>query len=371
MQFSAMQDHTAQVLQQVIRVIKPQNTMAVLTGIELHADHDRLTLSATDLSSHIVADIPCDVQEPGSVVLPASTLTALIQRLPTATFALATEEPSGRATLRYGRNKAVIHGFGRETLPLFPPVDTTQDPITLAPGTIATLSRQLLFACAKDSARPILQGMAVTLGHGRLVMIATDGSRLSHSWVAVPDYRGPVTQMVVPSKVLSEGARLNASEPVTLTLGSGLIQLAVPGVVLTARLLDGQFPEVDHVMPQEFIAQCRLSVLAFRGAVERVHLIAAKERSTPLRLRLDSGILECSTEARDIGQAQETLECETHGEPIDLLFNPAYILDALKSCEADEAVIEFSGRQSPARLREAEGAQYSHILLPLRQLVPA
>ena len=157
----------------------------------------------------------------------------------------------------------------------------------------------------------------------------------------------------------------------TLTLGSGLIQLAVPGVALTARLLDGQFPDVDHVMPQDVLAQCRLSVLALRGAVERVHLIAAKEHSTPVRLRLDTGSLECSTEARDIGQAQETLECETHGEPIDILFNPAYILDALKSFEADEVLLEFSGLQSPARLREAEGTQYSHILLPLRQLVPA
>lgn len=369
MRFSAAQDQTARALQQVIRVIQPQNTMAILTGIELNADHGRLSVSATDLSSHISAEIPCDVQEPGFVVLPASTLTDLIQRLPTATFELSTEEASGRTTIRYGRNRAVINGFGRDTLPVFPTLDTDQARIELAPGTLATLSRQQLFATSKDDSRPILKGVYVKLGNGRLVMVSTDGSRLSHSWVPVPDYRGPEKEIVLSPKVLTEGSRLNGTDSITITLGSGLIQLAVPGVVFTARLMDGQFPDYDRVIPQEFVAQCRIRVSEFRGSVERINLIAAKERSTPLRLRLDTGLIELSAQAVEIGQAQETLECQTQGQSVDILFNPAYILDALKSFDADEAIMEFSGLQSPARIMEAEGAQYFHILLPLRQLV--
>ncbi|OLZ08982.1 DNA polymerase III subunit beta [Sulfobacillus thermosulfidooxidans] len=369
MRFSAAQDQTASALQQVIRVIQPQNTMAILTGVQLQADRGVLRLSATDLSSHIVAEIPCDVSEPGYVVLPASTLSDLIHRLPTATFELSTEESSGRATIRYGRNKAVINGFGREMLPNFPAMNTDKQTIELPAGTLATLSRQLLFACSKDDTRPILKGVYIKLANGRLVMVATDGSRLSHTWLPVPDYRGIEESVVISPKVLAEGARINANQAVTLTMGQGLIELSAPGMTFTSRLLDGQYPDYDRVIPTEYISQCRAATGDFRGAVERVSLIAAKERSTPLRIRIESGSIELSTQAAEIGQAEEIIDCPTEGQNLDILFNPTYILEAIKSLDGEEVIIEFSGVQSPAKIRSADNSSYFHILLPLRQLV--
>ncbi len=369
MRFSAAQDLTAKALQQTSRVVQPQNTMAVLTGIQLDASDGRLKLSATDLSNLIVAEVPCSVEEPGFVVLPASTLTELIQRLPTATFEMTAEATTGRATVQYGRNHATINGFGSDSLPIFPDFDQQPTRLALAAGIIATLSRQLLFACSKDDTRPILKGVYIKIADGRLVMVATDGSRLSHTWIAIPEYRGEAQEFVISPKVLTEGARISTGESIDITISNTLVQMQVPNMTFTARLLDGQYPDYDRVMPQDFIAQCRIPISEFRGAVERVNLIAARERSTPLRLRMESGLVELSTQAAEIGQAQETIECQTQGQDIDILFNPTYILDALKSLEGEDAIMEFSGMQSPARIREAEGSQYFHILLPLRQLV--
>lgn len=370
MRFSAAQDQTASALQHVIRVIQPQNTMAIVTGVQLEAEEGVLRLSATDLSNHIVAEIPCEVTEPGYVVLPATTFSDLIHRLPTATFELSTEEATGRAIIRYGRNKAAINGFGREMLPEFPGIDTVvMKAIELPAGTLGSLSRQLLFACSKDDARPILKGVYLKLANGRLVMVTTDGSRLSHSWLPIPDYRGPEQSVVISPKILTEGARLNTSQLLSLTVGEGLIELSTPGITFTGRLLDGQYPDYDRVVPTEYISHCRIPLADARGALERVSLISAKERSTPLRIRIDSGSLEFSTQAAEIGQAEEIIDCPTDGQNLDILFNPGYILDAVKSLDGEDIIIEFSGIQSPAKIRSVDNSSYFHVLLPLRQLV--
>ncbi len=370
MKFSAAQDQTATALQQVIRVIQPQNTMAIATGVQLQAQAGRLQLSATDLSNHMLAEIPCDVSEPGYVVLPASIFNDFIHRLPTATFELSTHSESGRVTIRYGRNSAIINGFGREILPEFPRITSNPNQtIELPAGTLVSLSRELLFACSKDDTRPILKGIYVTVGNGKLVSVSTDGSRLSHAWFPVPAYRDSEQSVVMSPKVLSEGARINGSDPTTIKFGSGLIELSVPGLTFTGRLLDGQYPDYARVIPDAYVTQCRMSLTELRGAVERVSLITSKDRSTPLRIRVEYGIVELSAEAAEIGQAKEVIECSTEGQDLDILFNPAYILDAIKSLDSEELIFEFSGVQSPAKIRGTDNSSYFHILLPLRQLV--
>jgi DNA polymerase-3 subunit beta len=370
MKFSATQDETASALQQVIRIIQPQNVMAIASGVQLEAQDGQLRLSATDLSHHSLATIPCEVMEPGYVVLPASTFNDFISRLPTATFTLSTQPESGQATLRYGRNTVVINGFGREMLPEFPQISPAHSAtITLPAGTLTTLSRELLFACGKDDYRPMLKGVFVQVRNGQLVMVATDGNRLSHAWQAMPGYREMEQSVILPSKMLAEGARINAAEPVTMRLGTDLVELSTAHLIVTGRLLAGQYPDYDRVIPDEYVTRCRIPVAEFRGAVDRISLIVAQDRSTPLQIHVESGLLILSAEAAKIGRAEEVLECPTEGDPIDIQFNPAYIGEAVKSLDSDDCIFEFSGIQSAARFRSLDDSSYFHVLLPLRQLV--
>lgn len=369
MHLYATQDQLAKALSGVSRIIMPQNNMPILSGVQLEAHDQSLVLTSTDLFTTLKSEIAVEVKNPGHIVLPASLLTDLVQRIPTATLELETDESSGKATIKYGKNRATLHGFGTERLPEFQPLEGNRATITLGAGVLGRLARELLFACAKDETRPILKGISVRLDSGRLVLASTDGSRLSHTWVAVPEYRGEARECVVPAKILSEASRLNATEDAEMTIGSNNIEIRTPSSVIVSRLLDGQYPDYQRVIPQDYVVQGRVRVTDLRGALERTNLLASRDRTSSVRIRHQVGLLEVSASASEFGQAQETVEFDSHGQDLDLLFNPNYLLDALKSLEGEEAVLEFSGVQSPLRIRDTENAQYSHIVLPLRQLV--
>ncbi|NMP20915.1 DNA polymerase III subunit beta [Sulfobacillus harzensis] len=369
MHIYATQDQLAKALATVSRVIMPQNNMPILAGIQLDARDNLLTLTATDLFTTLQSEIAAEVTEPGTIVLPASLLTELVQRIPTATLELGTEDSGAKAVIKYGKNRATLHGFGSERLPEFQALEGSLETVVIGSGIFTRLARELLFACAKDETRPILRGVSLTLDSGRLIFATTDGTRLSHTWVAVPEYRGGERSCVVPAKLVAESARLNAAEDAELTLGSNLVRIRTGSSVIVSRLLDGQYPDYQRVIPQEFVVQGRVRVSDFRGALERANLIAARDRTSSVRIRHQGGQLDISASAQEFGQTYESVEFDSHGQELDLLFNPVYLLEALKSLEGEEAVLEFSGVQSPLRIRDTENAQYSHVVLPLRQLV--
>lgn len=369
MHIYASQEQLSKALSSVARVIMPQNNMAVLAGIQLEARDASLLVSATDLFTTLRSEIPVDVKESGYVVLPAALLTDLVQRIPTATLEIASDNTSGKTVLKYGRNRASLLGFGQDRLPEFQPAQGVRDTLTLGPGLLARLARELLFACAKDETRPILKGISLRLDSGRLVLAATDGSRLSHTWIAVPEYRGEERALVIGTKFLAEAARLTASGEAEMILASNNVEVRTTSSVIISRVLDGQYPDYQRVIPQDYVLSGRVRVADLRGALERANVLASRDRTSSIRLRHDGGMLEISASAAEYGQALESVEFDGHGPELDMLFNPNYLLDALKSMEGEDAVLEFSGVQSPLRIRDTQNAQYSHIVLPLRQLV--
>ncbi len=369
MHFYVAQDQLAKALSGISRIIMPQNNKPILAGIQLEAYDQSLLLTATDLFTTLKSEISVEVKTPGEVVLPASLLSDLVQRIPTATIEIETDGATGKTAIKYGRNRTFLHGVSTERLPEFPGLEGTRETIQIGPGLLPRLSRQLLFACAKDETRPILKGVSVQLNSGRLMWAATDGSRLSYTWIPVPEFRGDSRDCVVPAKMLAESARLNTTEEAQVTIASNIIEIRTPSSVIMSRLLDGQYPEYQRVIPQDYVVQGRIQVSELRGALERANLLAVRDRVSSVRIRHQVGQLEISASAAEFGQAFESLDFDSHGPDLDLLFNPHYFLDALKSLEGDEAILEFSGLQSPVRVRDTENAQYSHIILPLRQLV--
>lgn len=370
MHFVATQDILSRALTQVSRIVMPQNTKPVLGGIELHATDDGfLTVTTTDLSLWMSVKIPVQVVQSGQIVLPAHTLTDLIHKLPTATVEVQGNPSDGKIQIKYGKNHAIIYAFVDEFLPEMPNLSGNQSQITIPEGSFPMLTKQLLFATSKEESRPILKGVYAKIGSGRLVCASTDGSRLSQSWVAVPEYRGNDIEVVWPSKFLAEAARISTENPVILEVTDEYVRVHEENVTITSMVLEGRYPDYQRVIPQEFVAQVTVPVNTLRGAIDRVNLIASKDRKGSIRFNHAIGQLDISASAAEVGQAFESVDVNSEGSDLEMLFNPTFVMDALKSFSSEFVILEFSGVQSPMRMRESENSQYFHIVLPLRQLV--
>ena len=360
------QDELTQALQQTSRIVNPQNTLPVLGGVELRADPEKLLVCSTDMTTALTAETPADIREPGRLVVASHTFTDLIRRVPTAQIELV--EHDGRLQVRYGKNRATLQTFGSELLPEFPDFNGTS--ITLPPYTFQRLSKELLFACSRDEARGVLRGVGLTYGHGRLVFEATDGSRFSQTWIAVPEFLDDPATVVLPAKAVNEAARLETGESVELILGPKMVRMQSRRATLSTRLLEGTYPDLSHAAPEQYIVECKVSVNDFRGGLERMQLITARDRMSTVRVHHVPGQgLELMSSSQEVGNAVEMVECESRGQELDLLFNPQYLIDALKAMSGETVLFELSGSQSAARLREVEGSTFFHAVLPMRQLV--
>ena len=377
MRFHATQIDMISALTFLTRIIPPAGgTLPILSGVQITARDQQILLSATDLTTSLDMTIPGEVIEPGQVVLPAGTIRDLIHRLPTPTFTLESDDVSGRATIRYGRNRATLHGFGSEVLPAFPDFAATDDPpLEWSAGTLSRLSRQLLFARAKDDSCPPLKGVALSWADAHLTFIATDGSRLSRVTLPAPQDPHWPQPLVIAAKTLSEAARINAEVPVSLQVNASgrLIAFSAPHMLLRSRLLNGPYPAINRAIPDDYPTQAVIPLADLRSAMARVTLIASRNAQNPKPVRLSlnaqtSGI-RLTTEDPTIGQAEEWVDGAVSGHDLDILFNPEYFLEALKSLQGSDVTIGFAGIEKPAKLLTPDQSDFFHILLPLRQLV--
>lgn len=359
----------ARALQTAARVVNPQNTLPALSGILLSLHGSELTITATDMVSEVRTTLPVRGEDDGDIILPANTLTELVARVPAAELRLLADVMGTRATVSWGRSRIDLQGFRPEDRPTFPALERPLFRFTLPPGSLPRIARQTLFACAKDDTRPILKGVYMSLTEGKLIWVSTDGTRLSHSWVPLPELADSAASAVVSGRALQEAARLAGLEPVIVEGDTRLVRFTTEQGTMTTVVLEGRYPDYERVLPPSYVTALRASSALVKGAVDRAALLAHRDRSASIRVRYAGGQLEVSTEAAEIGQAYEALDVAGEGREIDLSFSPTLLVEALKSVESEEIVLEFAGPQMPARVSEADNPYYFHIVLPLRQLV--
>lgn len=372
MHFLVDQDQLDHALTLVTRLISAQNVMPILGGVQLTASHDVVAVQATDLFSVMTVHIPADIDEEGIVVLPAETLANLVHRIPTARIDIQADAATGKAMVRYGRNRTTIHGFGTDTLPEFPPMPDTVNTLVLPPGSLMTIAQQLVFAIGRDESRPILKGIKVEVQPEQAVFVSTDGSRLSYRTITLPEYHGMTGQWVWPAKALMEAARLAGTEhPAQIRFASGFVQVTTEDTILVSRVLEGEYPEYVHIIPQDYVLHVDVELNELRGSIERAALIAREDQDYTLHIHHVPGLLTVEAVAPTVGSVQEYVECRSGGPEMSLIFNATFFMDALKALTDDMVTIDFAGIQSPARIRSAQHPEFFHLILPLRQLVAA
>jgi DNA polymerase III subunit beta len=221
-------------------------------------------------------------------------------------------------------------------------------------------------SASRDESRPVLTGILVRFEGDKLVMAATDSYRLSVKETTLPTGPGLELEAIVPARALQELARVGQSaESETIDVGvqENQIVFGVDGVWLTARRIDGQFPNYKQLLPEQFEAEVQLPREELLDVVRRTGLLA--QRKSPLRLRFAEGELTVSAQTQDVGEARESLPAGYDGEAMEIGFNAEFLRDGLESVTDDTVRVKLISPLRPGLLH-GESDDFLYLIMPIR-----
>ncbi len=355
MKFRVEREVLGEAVSWVARALPTRPVVPVLSGLLLHADGDTLTLSCFDYEVSARVQVPAEVGEPGTALVPGRLLADITRSLPPAEAEVTSA--SGLVMLTCGSAE-----FALVTLPLedYPrPPELTAVAGTVDGGLLATAAAQVVPSASRDDTLAMLTGVCMDFDGDKLMLAATDRYRLSVravSWEpADPAVRATA---LVPARTLADVARtMRAGRPVTIAFGNpgadgagpadGMISFEGGGRRLTARLIGGEFIRYDSRFPKSFDASAELPAGPFTDAVRRVSLVA--DRATPVQLafRRDMVVIEAQSDGR--ARAVESVPVSFLGADQVIAFNPQYLLDGL-------AAAALTGQGRPPAGPDAEPA---------------
>ena len=365
MRITCEKDELAEKLQLVGRAVSPRTSVQILAGIMLSAHDGRLSLSATDMEISLRVSLDAQADEEGAVVVPGRLLVDIVRLLPGDEVTLEHRAEEGLLFVQAGSASYRLHTYDAGDFPRLPEVR--------GDGTFAVERRALLDTIARvsrsasrDESRPVLTGILVRFEGDKVVMAATDSYRLSVKETVLEEAPGGDLEAIVPARALGELARIGqATDAASLELGvqENQVVFGVDGVWLTARRIDGQFPNYKQLLPEAFEAEVDLPRQELLEIVRRVSLMAA--RRTPLRLRFEPGELTISTQTPDVGEARESLPIDYSGDAMEIGFNGEFLRDGLESVADERVRLKLISPLRPG-LIVGEGEDFLYLIMPIR-----
>jgi DNA polymerase-3 subunit beta len=351
-------------------VVEKKNTIPILSNVLIDVKGPTsLTLVATDLDISFQTQCEADVSQPGSVILQARKLFDIIRNLPDAEI-LFTREENDWVRIICGSSEFRVVGQSREHFPS-PPV--SNEPGVLLPSAILhDLIARTIYAITQEESRYALNGSLFKLSGQVVQMVATDGHRLSLAEARMEGSSGTeILEVNIPKKALTELMKLTAGtdEAVEFSRDENHLFFRMSQRQLTSRMLSGQFPNYDLVLPKNNDKAIPLNRERITQAIRRVALMA-DERSHGIKFDLSSGKVNVTSQSADFGEARETLAVEYQGDSLSIGFNAQYLMDFLGVVGTNEIVVELKDEQSPALIRPVgeEKYDYRYVVMPMRLL---
>jgi DNA polymerase-3 subunit beta len=365
MKITCPRDELAGKLAVVGRAVSTRTSVNILTGIMLRAEDGRLALAATDMEISLRVALEAEVEDAGAVVIPGRLLVDIVRLLPAGEVTIEHRAEEGIAHLACGGATYGLHTYSPADFPRLPEVAPDSTFSVDRPAMLDTIAR-VSRSASRDESRPVLTGVLVRFEDGKLIMAATDSYRLSVKETTLEQGPPQELEAIVPARALGELARVaQAGDANVIEIGvqENQIVFGVDEVWLTARRIDGQFPNYRQLLPEAFEAEIPIAREELLEVVRRTALMA--QRKSPLRLRFAEGELTISAQTQDVGEARESLPITYSAEPMEIGFNAEFLRDGLESVEDEQVRLKLISPLRPG-LVQGEGDDFLYLIMPIR-----
>jgi DNA polymerase-3 subunit beta len=368
MEFSVTKSALLNELTTTQGVVERKTTIPILSNLLVEAKGNRLTITATDLELSIRTSCEAKVKKEGAGTIPAKKLLELVRLLPEGEIKVRLLE-NHWIEIVSDKKKYKLVGMAKENFPALPSMPHTL--VKIPAAVLESLIAKTKFAISMEESRYTLNGGLLIMKPDTLAMVATDGHRLA---LAETDQKlglnGEV-RVLVPKKAMDEVEKLSASAgsdaQFDFAKDDSHLFFEVGHRLLISRILTGQFPNYEAVLPRDNNKKVTIDRGELTDAVRRVSQLA-DQRSHAVKFSITTEGIEISASSPEYGEAKETIEKEYKGEPISIGFNSTYMLDFLSAAVEGPINIELKDEQSAGQMRPVadESYRYRYIIMPMR-----
>ncbi len=364
MKLTVLQEDLSKALSLTGRFIASHPQLPILSNYYLKAKKNRLLISATNLETGINYSLGAKVEEDGETTVTAKTFSKFVSSLPADKVSLTSNKEG---------LKVQCEQF-RANLPTTPPADYPEIPtkveqrISLPLEKFVQAVSQVVFAASSDETRPVLSGVHFQFNDSKCLLSATDGYRLSFKEITLEE-EYPELDFIIPARILAELTNLKLDQTDTFELGLSEEEkqavFFLPNIEFSSRLLEGEFPNIDEVIPQDKTTTVTTNREELLHII-RTSAIFARESANIVKLDFSDDKITASANAPGLGENQNSLEAKIEGEGQKSAFNFRFLLDLLQNIEAEELKIELNGSLKPAAFKIPEEKSFLHIIMPVR-----
>ncbi|MFQ3619782.1 MAG: DNA polymerase III subunit beta [Spirochaetales bacterium] len=347
-------------------IISSKSTLSILSNVLLEAQEGKLTLRATDLKVAFETSIPVEVSVPGNTTVFCDKFLGILRTLPEGDIEF--EEKEGGTFLIRPVFKKIDFRLKTISADKYPELPSLSEEhyFSFPQKDFKEMIQQTIFAVSEDETRYYMNGVCMEKGEDQLVMVATDGRRLSYISKPSPQPIPDFSQVIIPPKVLTLVQRLASGEGMlSLAVSDKNVFLTFDNQKLSSALIEGQFPNYQRVIPAEQLHKVKVGIPELLEALKRVSLMV-EQKSKRIYLELSEGRMVLSSEESELGVAKEELVCEYEGPETVIALNYLYLLEPLRVMDGSYVFIEYTEPNRALTLRPAENTEYFHIVMPMQ-----
>jgi DNA polymerase-3 subunit beta len=366
MKLICTQENLIKALTVAEKIVGRNINLPILNNILLETDNGRLKLSSTNLEIGLNYWMRGKIEKEGSITIPAKVITNFVMNLPKKNIELEVKDDT--LDLKCENYKAKIKGISAREFPIIPKVE--EEPIIdLEAKEFKNAASQVISTTAVSETRPEITGIFMAVESDELILAGTDSYRLAEKKIKLKKPTNEKNSIIIPRATINELIYIIGEEegPLKITISQNQILFNFDEVNLISRLIDGQYPDYQQIIPKSFKIKSLINTNELKNAVKIAGFFTnAQINGIKLVLNPSANKVKVSAETGEVGASDSQIEAKIEGEPLEIVFNYKYILDALNNMFDDKVILEMNSSSSPVLIKPEKDKNYIYIIMPVK-----
>lgn len=374
MKFSCNQDTFSKYLNIMSRVVSNKPGLPILNNVYFEATKGKLVMKTTDLELSISTWIGADVEDDGKITLPAKQLSEFVNSVPQEKIDVVVERQN--FNISTSNNSASFNTMPPDDFPNIPSVEKKEEPfLQINSADFLLAVNRVAFAAATDDIKPVLTGVKIEIkDNGIASFVATDGLRLSKQDITIEkgiknkDFLVPVRALLELSYIINEvGEETGNMISLFLIEDKNQVMFRVGDIDIISRLIDGEFPEYEQIIPTGYKTKCNIDRDEFLNSLKVVNIIARSVLGNKMILQIQSkeNRISLSAVQSDLGKNESNFECKVEGDNLKIAFSSKLLSDILNHIDSEKILFECSEAIRPGVFKIDDDNNFIHLVMPM------